>query len=42
MDNIVDERADDTFETLDSGANINVKQGDDYPELDRIGVVCSK
>ena len=28
MDNIVDERADDTFETLDSGANINVKQGD--------------
>ena len=28
MDNIVDERADDTFETLDSGANINTKQGD--------------
>ncbi len=28
MDNIVDERADDVFESLDSGANINVKQGD--------------
>ena len=28
LDNIVDERADDTFETLDSGAIINTKQGD--------------
>jgi len=28
LDNIVDERADDTFETLDSGTLINTKQGD--------------